>query len=215
MGSLAILYGSEYTPDLTCSALHRSIVGVTVPLDEDAACTLLVQLTNPANPHRASRATCVRAWALLSRIYFEGRIKHGKTGRVLDINSLYLAASCANSACALGIAFPGVIHIGMTVELNGLRRQEDCKRPGVDVSRFAVLTDLWRAVDRRKMGVQMDDAKREQKMWNDPTAYVCAAEGCGIQATHKAVMQRCAGKCAKEGKPAYCGKECQRKVLFV
>lgn len=119
---------------------------------------------------------------------------------------------CADEACALGFVPPGVLSVGMTVERSGFRRKEDLKFPGWSTERFEKLSELWRAVDRRKAEIQREDMKRERKVRKDPNAYICAAEGCGIEATHKAALQRCSGKCAAEGKPAYCSKECQKQV---
>ena len=48
-----------------------------------------------------------------------------------------------------------------------------------------------------------------------PKAYVCAADGCGLEATSKTALMRCAGPCKLEDKPSYCSKECQRRVSIV
>lgn len=55
-------------------------------------------------------------------------------------------------------------------------------------------------------------AKRDSKVARTPLKYVCAAEDCGIQATKKSGLLRCAGKCPVVFKPSYCSKECQKMV---
>lgn len=105
-----------------------------------------------------------------------------------------------------------MLFVVVTVERIGFRRQGDCRHPGHSTERFAGLSELWQAVNKQKVKVVREDLKRKRKMRKDPNAYICAAEGCGIEATHKAALRACSGKCAKEGKPAYCSKECQKKV---
>lgn len=170
-----------------------------------------MQLTHAANPLNASRAVRARAWALIAHIQFERRIDADDPG-CWNVDSLYRAAVSADEACKLGYVCPGTLFVGMTVERTGFRRPGDCKFPGWDTRRFAALGALWRAVDRRKAEVQLADKKVKRKLRKDPKAYICAADGCGIEATHKAALQRCAGKCMEAGKPAYCSKECQKKV---
>jgi len=55
-------------------------------------------------------------------------------------------------------------------------------------------------------------AKRDAKVSKAPLKYVCAADDCGIQATKKSGLLRCAGKCPVVYKPSYCSKECQKMV---
>jgi len=55
-------------------------------------------------------------------------------------------------------------------------------------------------------------AKREAKVSKAPLKYACSAEDCGIQATKKSGLLRCAGKCPVVFKPSYCSKECQKMV---
>lgn len=186
-------------------------MGATTTKDEEAALELLRSLTSPANTLGASRAIRARAWALAAHMQYERRLVDNNPDSV-DVDVLHRAAMSAEVACAQGFVCPGVLTVGMTVERMGLRRQADCKIPGVDTQRFAGLAALWKAVDRRKAEIQLADRKLENKLKKNPGAYICAAEGCGIEATHKAALLRCAGKCAMKGKPAYCSKECQKKV---
>ncbi|KIP12900.1 hypothetical protein PHLGIDRAFT_123946 [Phlebiopsis gigantea 11061_1 CR5-6] len=188
----------------------RCCAGVTTAKDDAAALELLMQLAHIANPLNASRPVRARAWALIAHIEFERRLDD-EDPDCWNVDSLYRAAVCANEACTLGYVCPGTMSVGMAIERSGFRRQEDCKFPEQDTKRFEELTALWRAVDRRKAEIRLADRKMEKKLKKDPRAYICTADGCGIEATHKAALLRCAGKCAAAGKPAYCSKDCQRK----
>jgi len=66
----------------------------------------------------------------------------------------------------------------------------------------------------RKEEMDRVSAKRDAKVSRDPSKYVCSAKDCGIQATKKSGLLRCAGKCPLAFKPSYCSKECQKMVLL-
>lgn len=176
--------------------------------DENGAASLLDKILAILDTPRFVR---VRALSLRAHIEFERRITQDNPD-YWNIDALYRAAKYADEACALGFVSSGVLDIGITIERAGFRRQEDCRFPQWSTERFERLTDLWRVVDRRKAEIQRKESKRQGKLKKDPNAYICAARGCGVEATHKAGLQRCSGKCRKEGKPAYCSKECQKKV---
>ena len=57
-------------------------------------------------------------------------------------------------------------------------------------------------------------SSKAEKKAKTPIAYICAAEGCGIEGTRKSTLRRCAGKCPMEIKPAYCSKRCQKLVCL-
>lgn len=185
----------------------RLYTGVAAEQDEDQAVAMLMRVTSTPNVPRRDLG---HAFSLFGHIQFERRIDKDDKG-CWNIDSLYRAAVCADKACALGFVSPTVLHIGVTVERVGFRRQQDCRFAGWSTDRFEALEDMWRIVDRRKAEIHREQSRRQEKLRKDPNAYICAAPGCGIEGTHKAALQRCAGKCTKEGKPAYCSRECQKK----
>lgn len=130
-----------------------------------------------------------------------------------NIDSLYRAGSNANAAISLGLTSPGALRTGFVIEDSGFRRPEDNRFPGWSTDRFEQLTELWEAVDMRKEEMDRVSAKRDAKVSRDPFKYVCSAKDCGIQATKKSGLLRCAGKCPLAFKPSYCSRECQKMVL--
>lgn len=157
------------------------------------------------------RPTRARAWSLLAHIHWSSR-EDTKDADGWHLDAVQRAAECANEACALGFAPPGILIVGMNIEQRGYRRHEDMKTPMQVTDRFSVLSDLWRAVDRYKTRAVLEAADQEAAACPDPDAYICAAEGCGLEPTNKAPLRKCSGKCNNQGKPAYCCKDCQKKV---
>lgn len=135
-----------------------------------------------------------------------------REGGACNIDSVYRAAQAADTAVSLGFVSPIVIKVADYIQRIGFRRQSDCKWEGHSTARFEQLADLWRVYDKRVAEVERQEAARDEKVSKAPNAYICAAAGCGIEATHKAALLRCSGKCSVEGKPSYCSKDCQRKV---
>ena len=129
-----------------------------------------------------------------------------------NIDSLYRAGNNANEAASLGLISPAVLRVGFSTESQGFRRPEDNRFPGLSTDRFERLADLWEAIDMRTAEVNRAKAKRDAKISRAPLKYVCSAEDCGIQATKKSGLLRCAGKCPVVFKPSYCSKECQKMV---
>lgn len=127
-----------------------------------------------------------------------------------DIDLLYRAGSNANEAVSLGLISPGALKVGFSIESQGFRRPKDNRLPGTD--RFEQLAELWEAIDARTVEMERASGKGDGKPSKTPLKYVCSAEGCGIQATKKWGLLRCAGKCPVVFKPSYCSRECQKIV---
>lgn len=79
---------------------------------------------------------------------------------------------------------------------------------------FEVLTDLWEVCDIRVTGLEGKKQKRHAEVAVNALAYVCAAQGCGVEATRKSALSRCAGLCALLAKPSYCSKECRKRACI-
>ena len=54
--------------------------------------------------------------------------------------------------------------------------------------------------------------QRARKVAGDPSAYMYAARGCGVEGRGKAALKVCGGHCAQDAKLHYCSKDCQRMV---
>lgn len=185
----------------------RAASGVSVPQDPAVAISLLQKLASDPRTPRAFRG---RAFSVLASVHFELRVDASDPD-MWNIDSLYRAAVNADAAAALGFVSPNVLWVAGSIDRAGFRRQSECKFPGHSTARFEALAELWRVYDRREEQLKREQDCREGKVSKAPNAYVCAALGCGIEATHKSALQQCSGKCTKEGKPAYCSKECQRQ----
>ncbi|RPD57260.1 hypothetical protein L226DRAFT_510963 [Lentinus tigrinus ALCF2SS1-7] len=119
-----------------------------------------------------------------------------------------LAADHANESVKRGLVSPVVLLVGLKIreigEVLGADFQETVKR----AKRFR---PLWRVVSRRLEEIYAEERKRQGKIDRSPNAYVCAAEGCGIQGEKKAALRACGGRCPPDLKPHYCSSECQKK----
>ena len=129
-----------------------------------------------------------------------------------NIDSLHRAGSNADEAVSLGITGSGALRVGFSIESQGFRRPENNRFPGLNTDRFERLTELWEAIDARTAEIDRASAKGDTKVSKAPLKYVCSTEDCGIQATKKMGLLRCAGKCPVVFKPSYCSKECQKIV---
>lgn len=121
---------------------------------------------------------------------------------------LYVAAAHANTAIRHGLVSPIVLYIAFEIA-------RACELQGVDPRKTGVygpFTALWREHEVRVAEIQEEQRKMAAKIARAPNAYVCAAQGCGIEGSKKASLMRCAGKCPAERKPHYCSKECQKMV---
>lgn len=168
-----------------------------------------MQLTDDANPLQLSRSRRARGFAIMAHMCFEEGFTPDRG--TMNIDAVHRGAVLADVAAKLGFVAPIVLRIADVVERTGFRRPETCP-PGHSAARFAELTDLWRVFDRRKAELEHRDGARDAKVLAMPNRFFCAAEGCGIEATHGSALFSCAGKCKQEWKPSYCSKDCQKKV---
>lgn len=151
-----------------------------------------------------------RAYSSLAKGWFDQA--HEKSPGAFNIAYLRDAGHYANEAVALGLISPATLMIASKIESLGFRRPEDNKFPQHSTEGFERLTDLWEALDARKAEMAKEDSKREAKVSKDPLSYFCAAEDCGIVATKKSTLRKCAGGCPPAFKPSYCSKYCQKAV---
>lgn len=167
----------------------------------------LTDESHPAYIREVSPRIRARAFACLADYHWETRIVDGVTW---NIDSVYRAALSADSCIAYGLVTPNTLWIGnKTRELLSQPFQA-----GKNNSRFGRLDSLWDALDTRQKEMEAEDDKRRKKVSKAPNMYMCAAQGCGIQATKKSGLSRCAGSCPQELKPGYCSKSCQRAVCI-
>jgi hypothetical protein len=130
---------------------------------------------------------------------------------------MYTAALLADRLAESGVITPNVLSMGAELELLGFRHPESItmkiEAPARhQVDWFKDLKNLWRVHDHFEAVMAAKRGKQDEKVVKAPSAYRCAAEGCGIEAKKKAGLLKCAGKCPIELKPSYCSKACQVKV---
>ena len=154
-----------------------------------------------------------RAHSSLTKCWFDQAIENSP--KTLNISRLYDAGSSANESVALGLISPVTLMVASKIESMGFRRPEDNKFPEHSTEPFERLTDLWEALDARKAEMVREELKREAKVSKDPLSYFCAADDCGIVATKKSTLRRCAGGCPPAFTPSYCSKYCQKTVRFL
>lgn len=168
----------------------------------------LTDESHPAYIPGVAPRVCARAFACLANHHWDTRIVDGITW---NIDSVYRAALSADTSIAYGLVTPNSLWIGN-------KTQELLRQPfqvGKNNSRFEKLKDLWNAMAIRQKEMEAEDDKRQEKVSKAPNMYVCAAQGCGIQATKKSGLSRCGGKCPLESKPGYCSKSCQKAVCVL
>nr|VWO96276.1 N/A [Ganoderma boninense] len=131
----------------------------------------------------------------------------GERDPIMANDFMRAAAAYSDASAAFGMVSPVVLYVARWLTQIG-------ERDGVNVretERYKVYPHLWQAWDVRVAEMDEERRKREAKLGRAPTAYVCAAQGCGITAKQKKGLMKCAGKCPIERKPHYCSKNCQRK----
>ena len=196
--------------------MNRLFTGCNVEKNDTEALVWWLRLadsTLPGHIPNVPRSLRARAFSCLAHAQWDARIANG--GQAWNIDSVYRACFFANGAAALGFTTPEVLAVAAGTERAGFRNKEDAQArfgPIENLERFEKLEDLWEALDKRKAEVEREDARQAAKEAKNPNAYSCAAEGCGIEATSKSGLMRCAGPCPLATKPAYCSKECQRQV---
>lgn len=100
-----------------------------------------------------------------------------------------------------------------TSVIHGPVSEEVRRQKNVETRRSAAkCVDLWKLLERRDKAVEEMQTRREGKVGRQASRYVCARKGCPIRATERSALRKCAGPCADELKPSYCGKECQQMV---
>lgn len=150
----------------------------------------------------------VRALSCLANAHWEMRSSPGDGPGVWNVDALWHAAFFANECASLGFVSPAVLLIGMqTKELVDQGKLESFRQ-----QRFEGFEFLWEVVDDRIRHVEEKENARDEKVSRSPNAYICAAEGCGIEGTRKSGLMSCAGPCPRDMKPSYCSKECQKTV---
>lgn len=188
----------------------RLWTGCTLPKDKDRAMSMWMQIVLDKSLSRrpVPKRLHVRAVACLANSQWELRQTPEDGPDVWNIDSVYRAAVYADECASLGYIPPIVLFIGKKVrELQAVPNIAEARHP-----RFTKLANLWEVHDRRTQEVLREKERRDEKIAKTPLAYICAAEGCGIEGTKKSALLRCAGKCPMDIKPAYCSKECQRSV---
>ncbi|KAF9654423.1 hypothetical protein BDM02DRAFT_3106814 [Thelephora ganbajun] len=183
----------------------REWTGYGSPQIKDLALARWIPLTfNGSNVSRRIRA---QAHSCLALGWYN---KATEDPECLNVDAFYRAGSNANEAVSLGLISRTALMVGYQIERIGFRRPETNRFPEWSTDRFEKLNELWEAIDKRSAEVHKERSKQDAKVSKAPHQYVCAANDCGIQATKKSGLLRCAGKCPVLFKPSYCSKECQK-----
>ena len=80
---------------------------------------------------------------------------------------------------------------------------------------FKYQTFFWPKFDEYVQARKLAEQERLDRIATAPNRYQCAADGCDVQAFHRAALQRCGGKCPEDRKPYYCSRECGVRVCTV
>lgn len=182
----------------------RLLVGCGAKQDAAGALQLLVPLASPGSA-RVQRGVEARANSVLAS--FEADCALEEMPDCMNIDALVRAGTFANNAAALGLVSPTVLFVGKRLSDFGARSRAAWKLDWLYPPKLEKLEFLWEALDRRDAEMAREMQARDKKVAKRPTAYRCAAPGCGIVATRKAALLRCSGGC--ETKAHYCSKECQ------
>jgi hypothetical protein len=189
--------------------------GCGIEQDKDGAMAWWGKIVDPPRSEQSShvsRRTQTRALSCLAVAFLE-RSRVGQDG--IQIDHLYRAGKLADMAASLGFVSPSMLGVAQRIEQTGFRRQADCRIKGVDTTRYEELNFLWEAFEAHRARLRAKDQQQDNKVSKAPNLYRCAAEGCGIEATSKSGLSRCAGPCLVENKPSYCCKACQISVRMV
>ncbi|THH29703.1 hypothetical protein EUX98_g4486 [Antrodiella citrinella] len=133
-----------------------------------------------------SKKIRVRALSCLANAQWDSRMTEEEGPTVWNIDAAHRAAMHANDCASLGFVSPAVLVIGMTIK----QLMEENKFQQFNNPRFHELEFLWEAVERREEEMKKSTEKRNEKVAKAPNAYVCAAEGCGIEGTRKSGLLR-------------------------
>ncbi|TCD68864.1 hypothetical protein EIP91_009578 [Steccherinum ochraceum] len=190
----------------------RSWSGCTLPQDLARAMKWWSKLVIPSEMPpglSVSRQVRARAFSCLAYAQWELRdfVSNGHT-MTQFVDYFYTAAMMANEAASLGLVSSAVLQPGLVLHKQLKSGHFDVLEP--PSLRFNALEFLWEAVEKQNKEAEKNEQKRDEKAANAPDQYFCAAEGCGIRATRKSGLLRCAGKCLSGVKPSYCSKDCQK-----
>ncbi|KAL0571732.1 hypothetical protein V5O48_010224 [Marasmius crinis-equi] len=126
----------------------------------------------------------------------------------LRTRNLFLAAHHAEQALLHASDRPAP-----AVLMFGKRLDAHIKENGMHVMRY-MYERVWAAKRKREEEYKAQLAANEKKRLKRPNAYRCAAERCGMEASHGKLFARCGGKCDLDKKPSYCSPKC-RAYTFV
>jgi hypothetical protein len=206
---LATRYLSISVGSAPANGATREWTGYGTPEIKDSALARWILLTSSES--NVSRRVRAQAHSCLAQGWHD---RATEDSDCWNIDALYRAGSSANEAVSLGLVSRTTLMVGYQIERVGFRRPETNRFPEWSTDRFEKLTELWEAIDKRSAEVEKERSKQDVKVSKAPLQYVCAAKDCGIQATKKSGLLRCAGKCPVPFKPSYCSKECQKLVCY-
>ena len=196
--------------DATPTNPIRLWAGCTLQKDQDRAMSLWIRVCHERQPNEISvpRGIRVRALSCLANSQWELKQLPDDEPDVWNIDSVWRAGAFADDCASLGFISPVVLMIGTGIQdLMSIPEIPEARHP-----RFQEFVFLWEVVERRNREYDEEKKKRDGKVAKAPNAYICAAQGCGIEGTRKSGLLRCAGKCPSNIKPSYCSKECQKAV---
>ena len=171
------------------------------------AATLLSAIARPEDPEyieEIDTLTRAKAWSCMAMVCLE-EVKHPRT-TIRDLQGgLFQAANYADGSVRCGLVSEAVLRTCERIQDFDYRLRYDPP--------FKSFIALWAVWDKVRI-IRAREAEREQrdKASKAPNAYICAAPGCGIEATKKVAFKACGGPCPLNTKPHYCSKECQVKV---
>ena len=155
----------------------------------------------------AVRARALRAW-----IFFQAHFRSRRWGTLLEIRSNpHINNAVHASHCAVMCSdFVPPITIRVAEWLMTLNA-----RYAINVrwtEPFDKFKEIWHQYNQYIAWQDAREKARADKVAKAPNKYRCAAEGCGIQATHRSALRKCGGRCPPERKPHYCSWACQERV---
>lgn len=187
----------------------RSTTGCGAPKNRQTAIDVLQKLVARENPLNVSRSMRGRGYALMAHLHY---MQHKPN--TPNIDALFEAARWMNDAASIG--FVPQLLLTLAGEIHdagfGIYDHDCAEHSSTSRDRFGQWEDMWKASFAASRESSRKTRRREMHVQENRNLYFCAASGCGIEATHRACLSRCNGKCPANGKPSYCSKECQRKV---
>ncbi|GJE99800.1 zinc finger MYND domain-containing protein [Phanerochaete sordida] len=177
----------------------------------------IMGLTGLMNPlvaeERFGKPLRGRACSLLAHAYLRlANYKENPADELPLIKHFVTAAHYANKAAKLGFWSLAMFLVGKTLTEGGYRRssQDALAEPRdgqslEDSLRWvAGFAPFWDGFDRRQRGFM-----RRATLKPEDERIACTA-GCGIVASRRSAMKKCAGRCPPHLKPVYCSRSCQQ-----